>query len=620
MSEKAAETKKPKLKLESVWREAKTLVWQQRRRLGWALLLMLIGRVAGLVLPASSKFLIDDVLGKGDRGLLLPLALAAGAATLVQAATGWGLANLLGIAAQKQIAEMRKRLHAHVLRLPTSYFDGTKSGELISRVMTDAEGIRNLVGTGLVQLVGGLVTATLALGVLFWLNWRLTAAILFVILLFAGMLSYAFRRLRPIFRERNKIQAEITGRLAESLGGVRVVKAYTAEKFEEEVFGGGIDKLFGNVRSTMSAIAGVTSASTALLGVVGVIMMLVGGHSILAGTMTLGDFVMYIFFSGMLVAPVAEIAAIGTQLTEAFAGLDRIREIFGKTTEDDEDAARKPVEKLRGEVAFEDVWFEYQPDTPVLRGVTFHAAAGSTTALVGSSGSGKSTLIGLVMAFHRPTRGRIRVDGEDLANLRLRDYRGHLGAVFQDNFLFDGSIAENIAYSRPHATRAEILAAAKVAHCDEFVDGFENGYETIVGERGVKLSGGQRQRVAIARAVLADPTILILDEATSSLDSESEAMIQDGLATLRAGRTTFVIAHRLSTIRSADQILVIEEGEVVEHGTHRQLIAHDGRYKQLHDRQYRLETDRFINPGEDFTPNAEGEAAAPVRVTPSGRL
>lgn len=617
MSEKPA---KPKLKLESVWREARMLVWQQRKRLLWALLLMMVGRLAGLVLPASSKFLIDDVLGKGERDLLLPLALAAGVATLVQAATGWGLANLLGIAAQKQIAEMRKRLHAHVLRLPTSYFDGSKSGELISRVMTDAEGIRNLVGTGLVQLVGGMVTAVLALGVLFWLNWRLTAAILGVLLLFAGMLSYAFGRLRPIFRERNKIQAEITGRLAESLGGVRVVKAYTAEVYEEGVFGTGIDRLFGNIRSTMSGIAGVTSASTALLGVVGVVMMLVGGHSILAGRMTLGDFIMYIFFSGLLVAPVAEIAAIGTQLTEAFAGLDRIREIFGKVTEDDEDSQRSPVTSLRGEVKFDDVWFEYQPDTPVLRGISFRAEAGSTTALVGSSGSGKSTLIGLVMAFHRPTRGAIRVDGSDLETLRLRDYRAHLGAVFQDNFLFDGTIAENIAYSRPQATKEEILAAARVAHCDEFVSQFDLGYETIVGERGVKLSGGQRQRVAIARAVLANPTILILDEATSSLDSESEAMIQDGLAKLRAGRTTFVIAHRLSTIRSADRILVIEEGEVVEQGTHRDLIERNGRYKQLHDRQYQLESDRFINPGEDFTPDATSDASSPVSLTPTGRL
>ncbi|MEO8276070.1 MAG: ABC transporter ATP-binding protein [Thermoanaerobaculia bacterium] len=612
--------KKPKLKLESVWREAKLLVWQQRRRLGWALLLMLIGRLAGLVLPASSKYLIDDVLGKGDRALLLPLALASGVATIIQAATGWGLANLLGIAAQRQIAEMRKRLHAHVVRLPTSFFDGTKSGELITRVMTDAEGIRNLVGTGLVQLVGGVVTAILALGVLFWLNWHLTLAILGVLVVFGGMLSYAFRRLRPIFRERSKIQAEITGRLGESLGGVRIVKAYTAEKFEESVFGAGIDRLFENVRSTMSGVAGLTSASTALLGVVGVIMMLVGGRSILAGTMTLGDFIMYIFFSGLLVAPVAEIASIGTQLTEAFAGLDRIREIFGKTTEDDEDASRQPIESMRGEVEFEDVWFEYQADTPVLKGVSFRSPAGSTTALVGSSGSGKSTLIGLVMAFNRPSRGRIRIDGEDLANLRLRDYRHHLGAVFQDNFLFDGTIAENIAYSRPEATADQIRAAAKVAHCDEFVTAFEKGYETIVGERGVKLSGGQRQRVAIARAVLANPTLLILDEATSSLDSESEAMIQDGLAKLRAGRTTFVIAHRLSTIRSADQILVIEGGEVVEHGSHTELLARAGRYKQLYDRQYRLETDRFINPGEDFTPAALASGPARVAVTPSGSL
>jgi subfamily B ATP-binding cassette protein MsbA len=485
--------------------------------------------------------------------------------------------------------------------------------------MSDAEGIRNLVGTGLVQLVGGLVTAVLALGVLFWIHWKLTVGILVVLLAFGGTLAFAFRKLRPIFRERSKINAEVTGRLGESLGGVRVVKAYTAEKFEESVFAGGIDRLFHNIRSTMSGIAGITGLSTLLLGVVGVIMMLVGGRSILAGELTLGEFVMYIFFSGLLVAPVAEIASIGTQLTEAFAGLDRIREIFGRATEDEEDAGREPVAELAGAVEFDDVRFEYEPGVPVLRGVSFRAAAGSTTALVGSSGSGKSTLIGLVMAFHRPGSGRILVDGRDLASLRLRDYRGHLGAVFQDNFLFDGTIAENIAYSRPEATRDEIVAAAKVAHCDEFVSGFENGYETIVGERGVKLSGGQKQRVAIARAILADPTILILDEATSSLDSESEAMIQDGLARLRAGRTTFVIAHRLSTIRSADQILVLEAGEIVERGTHAELLARDGRYKQLHDRQYRFESDRFVNPGEDFTPEAAPSVAG-SRVVSADRL
>jgi subfamily B ATP-binding cassette protein MsbA len=580
---------------------------------------MLVGRLAGLVLPASSKFLIDDVLGKGNRDLLLPLALAAGVATLVQAGTSWALAQLLGIAAQGQIAEMRKRLHRHVLRLPTSFFDGTKSGELISRVMQDAEGIRNLIGTGLVQLAGGIVTAILALGVLFWINWRLTAAILAVLVVFGSTLAFAFRKLRPIFRERSKINAEVTGRLGESLGGVRVVKAYTAEKFEESVFGRGIDRLFQNIRSTMSGVAGITSLSTLLLGVVGVLMMLVGGRAILAGEMTLGDFVMYIFFSGLLVAPVAEIASIGTQLTEAFAGLDRIREIFGRATEDDEDAGREAVGEIAGEIEFDDVRFEYEAGVPVLSGVSFHAPAGSTTALVGSSGSGKSTLIGLVMAFHRPLSGAIRVDGRDLDRLRLREYRSHLGAVFQDNFLFDGTIAENIAYSRPDASRESIVAAASVAHCDEFVSGFDKGYETIVGERGVKLSGGQKQRVAIARAILADPTILILDEATSSLDSESEAMIQDGLARLRQGRTTFVIAHRLSTIRSADQILVLEQGEIVERGTHRELLARGGRYKQLYDRQYQFESDRFINPGEDFTP--EGEAAAPARgVVPASRL
>ncbi len=614
-----SEAKRRKIRLDAAWREARELVWRQRGRLGLAFAVMLIGRLAGLVLPASSKFLIDDVLGEGKRELLVPLALAAGLATLVQAATGFALAHLLGIAAQGQIAAMRKRLHGHILRLPTRYFDTTKSGELISRVMNDAEGIRNLVGTGLVQLCGGLLTAALALGVLFWLNWRLTAAILGVLLLFGLMLAFAFRRLRPIFRERNKIQAEITGRLGESLGGVRIVKAYTAERLEGEVFGRGIDRLFANIRTTMTGIAGVTALSTALLGVVGVIMMTIGGRSILAGSMTLGDFVMYIFFSGLLVAPVAEIASIGTQLTEAFAGLDRIREIFGQATEDEEDQTREPVGELRGEVVCEDVGFAYEADAPVLSGVSFAAPAGSTTALVGSSGSGKSTLIGLLMAFHRPQRGRILVDGRDLARLRLTDYRRHLGAVFQENFLFDGTIAENIAYSRPTASRDEIEAAARVAHCDEFVTRFELGLDTVVGERGVKLSGGQRQRVAIARAILADPTILILDEATSSLDSDSEAMIQDGLGSLRAGRTTFVIAHRLSTIRSADQILVIEGGEIVERGRHDELLALGGRYRQLHDRQFGLEADRFLNPGEDFTP-VESPAGSVTPVTSPTRL
>jgi len=612
--------KKPKVRWDTALGEARALVWQQRRRLGLAFLLMLIGRLCGLVLPASSKYLIDDVLAKGDVSMLLPLALAAGAATLVQAVTSFGLTQVLGIAAQGQIAEMRKRLHAHVLRLPTRYFDSVKSGELISRVMNDAEGIRNLVGTGLVQLVGGFLTAGLAFGVLLWLNWKLTVGNLLVLGAFGGGLAFAFRRLRPIFRERNKIQAEVTGRLGESMGGVRVVKAYTAEGTEERVFGGGIDRLFANIRSTMTGISAVTAGSTALLGVVGTVMIAAGGRAVLAGSMTLGDLVMYVFFTGLLAAPMAAIASIGTQLTEAFAGLDRIREILGQETEDAEDEGREAVGELAGEVEFEDVWFEYDEDAPVLRGVSFRAPAGSTTALVGSSGSGKSTLIGLVLAFHRPQRGTIRIDGRDLERLKLRDYRSRLGAVFQDNFLFDGTIAENIAYSNEGASPEQVLEAARVAHCDEFVSRFEKGYETVVGERGVKLSGGQRQRVAIARAILADPTILILDEATSSLDSESEAMIQDGLARLRAGRTTFVIAHRLSTIRAADQILVLEGGEVVERGSHAELFALGGRYRELHDRQYRLESDLFVNPGEDFTPEPEEEKPASARVSPPDRL
>jgi ABC-type multidrug transport system fused ATPase/permease subunit len=590
---------KRKVRVDQAWREARQIVWQHRHRLTFAFVLLALGRIAGLVLPASSKFLIDDVVGKGRYGLLLPVALAAGAATLVQAATSFALSQLLGVAAQREIARMRKRLHAHVLRLPTSFFDSAKSGELISRVMTDAEGIRNLVGTGLVQLAGGFLTAGLAFSVLLWLNWRLTLVNILVVAGFGGGLAFAFKKLRPIFRERSKLLAEVTGRLGESMGGVRVVKAYTAEATEERVFSGGVDRLFDNIRRTVTGLSAVTSSSTALLGVVGTLLIVFGGRAIQSGGMTLGELVMYVFFTGLLVQPIAEIAAIGTQITEAFAGLDRIREIFGRPTELDEDRGKTPVSRVEGDVVFEDVHFEYEADQPVLRGVSFAAPAGSTTALVGSSGSGKSTILALVLGFHAPQRGRIVVDGHDLATLRLQEYRRHLGAVFQDNFLFDGTIAENIGYSRDGASREEIEAAARVAHCDEFVSRFEHVYDTVVGERGVKLSGGQRQRVAIARAVLADPAILILDEATSSLDSESEAMIQDGLARLRHGRTTFVIAHRLSTIRAADQILVVEEGRIVERGRHRELYAANGRYRELHDRQYRFESDRFVNPGEE---------------------
>jgi subfamily B ATP-binding cassette protein MsbA len=423
-------------------------------------------------------------------------------------------------------------------------------------------------------------------------------------------MATAFKRLRPLFRERGQINAEVTGRLGETLGGVRIVKAYTAEKREELVFAKGAHRLLRNVARSMTGVSAVGAFSALVIGLIGISMMLVGGSSIRAGDMTIGDFVMYLTLTEHIKVPVVQLASIGKQMTEAFAGLDRIREIRRMATEDDEDASRQPLPDVRGEVAFRDVTFEYNEDAPVLKNVTFHAPAGSTTALVGSSGSGKSTLISLVMTFNRPKTGEVLVDGHDLTTVRLRDYRSHLGVVLQDNFLFDGTIGENIAYAEPHATRDEIVAVSRIAHCDEFIQGFEKGYDTIVGERGVRLSGGQRQRVAIARAILADPRILILDEATSSLDSESEAMIQDGLKSLRRGRTTFVIAHRLSTIRSADQILVLEHGEIVESGTHDELLAKDGRYRQLYDKQYRFEKDRFINPGEDFTP--EPEAIAPA--------
>jgi len=612
-----AEPKK-KPNYSNAWQEARELIWRHRRRLGVGLLLMLVNRLAGLVLPASSKYLIDHVIAERRVDLLGTIAIAAGAATLVQAVTSFGLSQILGIAAQRAITEMRKTVQAFVLRLPIAYFDSTKTGVLISRIMTDAEGIRNLVGTGLVQLVGGLVTAGIALGVLFWLNWRLTAISILILAVFGGGMAYAFTRLRPLFRDRGKLNADVTGRLAETLGGIRIVKAYRSERGERLVFAQGAHRLFRNVATTMTGISSLGAFATVIIGAIGVLMILVGGRAILAGTMTLGDFVMYIFFVGLVAAPLISIASIGTQITEAFAGLDRIHELRGMTTEDAEDASRVPLDEVRGDVEFEDVTFSYVPGTPVLKRVAFRAAAGSTTALVGSSGSGKSTLIGLVLAFSRPQEGRVRVDGRDLTTVRLGDYRTHLGVVLQDNFLFDGTVAENIAFARPHATLDEIRAVARIAHCEEFVDKFEQQYDTVVGERGVKLSGGQRQRIAIARAILADPRILVLDEATSSLDSESEAKIQDGLRALRRGRTTFVIAHRLSTIRSADQILVLEGGEIVERGTHEQLLAANGRYRQLYDKQYRFELDRFINPGEDFTPELQGVAVPPV--APPGRL
>ena len=597
------------------WDEARALIWKHRKRLAVGLTLMLINRLSGLVLPTTTKYLMDDVITQGNWNLLPTLALAAGTATLVDAGTAFANSQVLGVAAQRAITEMRKDVEAHVMRLPVRYFDSTKTGILISRIMTDAEGIRNLVGTGLVQLTGSILTAVIALGVLLYLNWKLTLVTIVILGAFGGVMVTAFRKLRPLFRERGQINAEVTGRLGESLGGVRIVKSYTAEKREELVFAKGAHKLFRNVAKSLTGVSATTAFSSLVIGATGIAMMLIGGTSIKNGTMTIGDLVMYLSFTALMTMPVIQLASIGTQLTEAFAGLDRIREIRRMATEDQEDADRLALAHIRGDVEFDDVTFEYNEGVPVLKGVSFAAPAGSTTALVGSSGSGKSTLISLVMAFNRPKCGRVLVDGHDLTMVRLRDYRSHLGVVLQDNFLFDGTIAENIAYARPHASRDDIVAVSRIAHCDEFIREFETGYDTIVGERGVRLSGGQRQRVAIARAILANPRLLILDEATSSLDSESEAMIQDGLKSLRQGRTTFVIAHRLSTIRSSDQILVLEHGEIVERGTHEELLEKAGRYRQLYDKQYKFERDRFINPGEDFTPEPEQVVAATTRTS-----
>jgi len=592
---------KSRLKRANVWREAREIIWRYRRRIAFGLVVMVVGRVAGMAIPASSKFLIDDVLGEGRTELLLPLAIGVAVAALLQGASSFALSQILGVAAQRAITEMRKTVQAHVARLPVNYFDSTRSGVLISRIMTDAEGIRNLVGTGLVQLTGGLLTAALSLCVLLVLNWSLTIYTVSVLLVFGGAMAFAFRRLRPLFRERGKINAEVTGRLGESLSGVRIVKAYTSERKENLVFARGAHRLLRNVARSVTGVSAVTAFSSVVIGAIGAMMIVAGGSSVLAGEMTIGDLIMYVLFTGWMINPLVQMASIGTQITEAFAGLDRIREIRTMATELDADADKAPLGLTYGHIDFEDVWFSYEKEVPVLKGVSLHAPPGSTTALVGSSGSGKSTLASLVLSFNRPDSGRVLVDGRDLAGIRLADYRRQVGVVLQDNFLFDDTVEYNIRYGRSGATREEVVNAARLAHCHEFVTAFPEGYDTVIGERGIKVSGGQRQRLAIARAILADPRILVLDEATSSLDSESEAQIQAGLRTLRTGRTTFVIAHRLSTIRSADQILVIEDGEVVERGTHAELIALDGRYKELHDRQYRIEMNRFINPGEELT-------------------
>ncbi len=575
-----------------------SLIRPRKGLMAVGLVLMAINRVAGLVLPASTKFLVDDVILKKHTWRLHQILIAVIAATIIQGVTSFSLTQLLSKAAQRLIADMRRQIQEHVGRLPIAYYDATKTGTMVARILSDVEGIRNLIGTGLVDFLGGLLTAVLAFVVLIRISVSMTMIAFVCIAVFGFALKKAFGTIRPIFRERSKIYAEVSGRLTESLGGVRVIKGYHAEDREHEVFSGGVQRLLNNVLRTLTATSVMSLSSTVLLGIVGAVVMYLGARQIIAGTLTLGGFFTYTMFMGFLIAPVLQVVNIGTQITEAMAGLERVREVLDESPEDVDPQRTVTLPEITGTIEFEDVSFAYEQSKEVLHGISFQSLPGTVTALVGPSGSGKSTIIGLLAAFYKPQSGRILVDGIDLSTVRLDSYRTQLGVVLQESFLFDGTIRENVAFSRPWATEEEILRACRIARVDEFAERFEKGYDTVVGERGVKLSGGQRQRISIARAILADPRILILDEATSSLDSESEALIQEGLSFLMRGRTTFVIAHRLSTIRRADQILVIENGEIIERGTHEQLYALGGRYFDLYTKQHGLEQNLFLAPGE----------------------
>ncbi len=578
------------------------LMRPRRRVLALAFALMAVSRAAGLFLPVSTRFFIDDVIGRGKVEWLQPLVLGVLAATTLQGLCSYALVQLVSKAAQKLIAEMRVKVQDHVGRLPIAFHDATRAGELVSRIMNDVECFKNLIGTGLVELTGGLLTAGFAFVVMLRLSQRVTLLAVLAFGCFGLVVYRAVKVLGPIFRERGRIYAEVTGRLTESLSGVRVVKAYEAEARESAVFASGVERILDNVFRTLAGTSLLSLSSTLLLGAVGAGVLWVGAHEILAGRMTVGSFFTYTVLLGFVVTPLVQIATLGSQLSEALAGLERTRELLGERREDDDPRRTVELAQLRGSVAFEEVGFAYREGEPVLCGVSLRAEPGTVTALVGPSGAGKTTLIGLVCAFHAPAQGRVLVDGVDLTTLRLDSYRRHLGVVLQETFLFDGTIRQNVAFARPEASEDEIREACRIAHVGEFAEGFPDGYDTLVGERGVRLSGGQRQRVSIARAMLAAPRILILDEATSSLDSESEAFIQEGLSWLMKGRTTFVIAHRLSTIRRADQILVIEKGEIVERGTHQELYATGGRYREMYDRQHGLEANLFLAPGEGDEP------------------
>jgi subfamily B ATP-binding cassette protein MsbA len=599
--------------LPEVW----SLMRPRRGLLAVGLVLMAINRVSGLVLPASTKYLFDNVFIHHQTWLLKWLVGAVLLATLVQGVTSYTLTQTLSKAAQRMITDLRRKVQEHVGRLPVAYYDSNKTGALVSRIMSDVEGVRNLIGTGLVEFLGGLLTAAVALFMLLRISPLMTGLAFALLVVSMLGLRKAFGVLRPIFRERSKINAEVSGRLTESLSGVRVVKGYHAEEREHEVFTKGVQRLLDNVLRSLTTMSVMSLSTTVLGGVVSSVVMFVGGHQVLTGRITPGDFISYTAFLAFMIAPVFQVVGIGTQLTEAVAGLDRTREVLDERPEDEDPRRTFTLPDITGEVIFDNVSFAYEAGKPVLKQVSFLAEPGTVTALVGSSGSGKSTIIGLVAAFHVPDEGRILVDGVDLATVRLDSYRTRLGVVLQESFLFDGNIRENVAFSRPYATEEEILAACRIARVDEFAERFPDKYETIIGERGVKLSGGQRQRVSIARAILADPRILILDEATSSLDSESEMLIQEGLSQLMRGRTTFVIAHRLSTIRRADQILVVEAGKIVERGTHQSLYAASGRYRELYDKQHGLESNLFLPSGEGETPeSAETDATAATDSDP----
>ncbi|MBJ2174205.1 ABC transporter ATP-binding protein [Aureibaculum sp. A20] len=566
----------------------KEFIWPRRKIVSIGLILIILKSLAGLVIPLQTKTLIDDVVPNKDMSGLYTLIIIVVCALLIQAVTSFSLTRLLSVEAQHLISLLRAKVQRKLLKLPINFFDNNKSGALVSRVMTDVEGVRNLVGTGLVQLIGGSITAILSFVWLLKINATMTLVVLVPVLIFAVVMLKAFGVIRPIFKARGKINAEVTGRLTETLNGVRVIKGFNAEEQENKTFEEGVDKLFQNVKKSLTATAIITSSSTFLIGLASAGIMGLGGYYIMGGSMTLGDFVQFTLLLGFMVAPIVQMSNIGSQLTEAMAGLDRTQELMNMTEEDDPEKRTIVLEDIKGDIVFDNVSFSYEENKEVLHNISLNASSGSVTALVGSSGSGKSTIAGLAATFLNPVEGKITLDGEDLAKVNLNSFRKHLAVVLQDDFLYEGTIRENILFPRPDATEEELLAAVKGAYVNEFTDRFDEGLETVIGERGVKLSGGQRQRISIARALLADPKVIILDEATSNLDTESESYIQKSLGVLMQDRTTFVIAHRLSTIQKADQILVIEDGNIVEQGKHDELIAKKGRYFDLYTYQSRI--------------------------------